>query len=169
MSCWQTSFIKVLRVLINDNGNTQDYTDTRLEDIIIVAASQVAAESGISTYTVSIAPPDITPTPVDDAVFRNLVTLKSACIVDRGNMRLAAAVDGLEAKCGPATMRVSRRVEGFATLIDKGYCAAYDEALRQYLFGNLSFARGILSPFVNENFDPRDYSGYHTDHTRKIY
>lgn len=160
IDCWQTLYIKVLRILINDTSLDSDlkYTDSRLEDVLVVAASQVNEEARISTYTVDITPPEITPSPLSDDTYRNLVTLKAACIVDRGDMRHAALVNGLEAKCGPAVMKVARRVDGFATLIDKGFCQAYDEAIRQYLFGNVNFAKGILSPFINSDFFPEDYS-----------
>lgn len=158
MECWQNLYIIVLRILIDDNSDEPKYSDSRMEDVLVVAASQVSEEARISTYTIDITPPEITPTPIADDTFRNLVTLKAACIIDRGNLRHAAMVNGLEATCGPAKMKVLRRVDGFATLIDKGYCQAYDEALRQYIFGNVSFARGILSPFINSDFFPEDYS-----------
>lgn len=158
MECWQNLYITVLRILIDDNSEDPKFKDSRLEDVLVVAASQVSEEARISTYTIDITPPEITPTPIADDAFRNLVTLKAACIIDRGNLRHAALVNGLEAKCGPAMMKVNNRVSGFATLIDKGYCAAYDEAIRQYIFGNVSFAKGILSPFINSDFFPEDYS-----------
>lgn len=158
MECWQNLYITVLRILIDDNSDEPKYKDSRLEDVLVVSAMQVSEEARISTYTIDITPPTITPTPIDDTAYLNLVTLKAACIIDRGNMRHAALVNGLSAKCGSAVMTVSNRVSGFATLIDKGYCAAYDEALRQYIFGNVSFAQGILSPFINSDFFPEDYS-----------
>jgi hypothetical protein len=158
MECWQNLYIIVLRILIDDNSDEPTYTDSRLEDVLVVAASQVAEEARISTYTIDITPPEITPTPIADDTFRNLVTLKAACIIDRGNLRHAAMVSGLEARCGPAIMRTNKRVDGFKILIEQGYCKAYDEALRQYIFGNVSFARGILSPFINSDFFPEYYA-----------
>ena len=49
-------------------------------------------------------------------------------------------------------------MDGFGTLIDKGYCATYDELKHQYEFGNVAWCKAVLSPFINENFDPQDYA-----------
>ena len=157
MACWQTAYITVLRVLINDLSSDPDFTDSRLEDVLVVAAAQVNQEIQLSVdYTVVISPPSITPNPVNDEIFMNLTTLKAACLIDRGSLRVAAAINGVEAKCGPAVMKVARRMDGFAILISQGYCAAYQEARLQYGFGNGAFCKAILSPFVNDTFDPWD-------------
>ena len=146
--------VMILRTLISDVSDDPTYSDSRLLDIFMVAAYQVNAELGLS-YTVDLDSNTITPSMLADDDFINLATLKAACIIDRGSMRLASAIDGVEAVCGPAKLKVSARMQGFATLIDKGYCAAYKEAVKQYKFGNAGFAKGILSPFVNSSFFPQ--------------
>lgn len=154
---WQTTYIKVLRILIDDLEPDVTYTDSRLEDLIVLAASQVNYEIELgTTYTIVIAPPSISPDPTSDHTLMNLATLKAACILDRSAMRKAMTGVGgsLEARCGPAVLKLGNRDAGFKLLLEQGFCAAYDEAIKQAAFGNLAYAQGILSPFVNELFNP---------------
>lgn len=145
--------IQMLRVLIQDYDGSE-FTDDRLKQIMSVAAHYVNKEIFFSvTYTVNVTSPDISPDPTDepDDIFINFVVLRSACMIDQGSLRSAAMISGLEATCGPATMKTLRRMDGFGTLIDSGYCKTYDELKKQYSFGNTSFCKAVLSPFVNEN------------------
>ena len=155
MACWQDSAIIILRNLIWDNDDTVLYSDARLEEVLVVGASQVVAEVPFDvTYTVNVGVSSISPDPSDDEIFMYLMTLKAACIVDRGNARLAAMKSGLEAKCGPATMKTLKHMEGFATLLSMGYCAAYEQAKKEYQFGDATWFKAVLSPFVNSSFLP---------------
>lgn len=156
---WDTTMIIMLRSLIGDLEK-EEYTDPRLKQIIVVAAQYVNSEIRFDTkYTVNIAMPSIAPDPTiaPDDPFVNLTVLKAACMIDRGNMRIAAMSAGIEAKCGPAVLKTLQRMEGFKTLIDSGYCAAYEESKREFQFGNTRHIRAILSPFINSDFDPMDY------------
>lgn len=164
---WDIVMVISLRSLIADLDSSC-FTDDRLKQLLVVAAQYVMTDANIETdYTINITSPNISPDPTatdtQDLPFSNLTVLKAACIIDRGNARLAAAINGLEARCGPAQMKVSRRMDGFSILLDQGYCGAYKEALRQYLFGNVAFCRAILSPFVNANFQP-----HHHDHDHRL-
>ena len=154
---WQENSNLILRNLIWDNVDPVAYTDSRLNDVLIVAAYQIVAENKfLVSYTVDVDAVTITPDPINDVDFIYLMTLKAACMIDRGSLRLAAAINGIEARCGPAVMKVVKRMDGFSTLIDKGYCGVYEEARLQYGFGNLNFASAILSPFVNDDFCAED-------------
>ena len=154
--------IFLIRNLIYDVGPTPTYSDDRLSDIFLTASWQVNNDL-VFGYDIDLEAETIDANALTNDSFVNLATLKAACIIDRGSMRLAAAINGLEAKCGPVNMKVARRADGFALLIDKGYCAAYAEAKLQYSFGNADFARGILSPFVNEEFFPSHFSKNYID------
>jgi len=166
---WDTFMLILFRAMISDLDATC-YSDDRVKQILVASAQLVLGDLSFDkNYVINMVSPSITPDPVvsprDDS-FINLTTLKAACMVDMGSLRLAAAISGLEAKCGPAVMKVSRRMEGFGILIDKGYCAAYDEARLQYGFGNANFSRAILSPFVNEAFQPHHHS--HDDLNNRV-
>lgn len=155
---WKTEMTIMLRVLIDDLGE-DDFCDDRLHHLLVVAGSYVEQDLELTTdYTINIVTPDFDPdpttsTPRDDD-FVNLTVLKAACLIDKGSLRAAAAINGLEARCGPAQLKVLRRMDGFATLIEHGYCKAYEEAMLQYRFGNANIIRGIMSPFINEDFVP---------------
>jgi hypothetical protein len=164
---WYFTPLMIIRTLINDLGATPDYSDARLNDIFLVAAYQVDTDLNFD-YTVDMEAGTISPDPTTDEIFINLATLKAACIIDRGNARLAAAVNGLESRCGPLQMKTNRRMEGFGLLLDKGYCAAYAEAVKQYTFGNGRWIKGILSPFVNENFFPHHHNTHYDHRTHHI-
>lgn len=165
---WQDEMIPMLRALINDWEPTHEYSDARLESLLCVAAHySISDVSFETTYTISVSDTSISPDPTtdNDTTFINLVVLKAACIIDKGNMRLAAMTAGLKATCGPAVMDTLSRMPGFSTLIDKGYCASYEELSKQIAFGDTRLIRAIMSPFTNSNFDPSIYVNLTQKHT----
>lgn len=158
---WDTTMVIMLRTLINDLDSTE-YTDTRLKKVIVVAAQFTTGEIDFDVdYTVNVATPDISPDPTTDPQddgFINLTVLKAACIIDMGNMRIAAKIAGVEAKCGPAVIRTLKQMDGFKTLIEDGYCATYAHLRDEYNLGNVKYVKAVLSPFTSPDFDPEDYS-----------
>lgn len=158
---WQDDAILMLRVLIGDNDSPVTYGDARLEEILIVAAKYVNKDAKFAnTYTVDVNTISISPDPSTDDDFINFLVLKSACIVDNGNARLAAAKSGIEAKCGPAQIKTLNHFQAFNDLLNNGYCKTYEKSLFEYKVGNSSYIRAVLSPFVNSNFDPAIYNSY---------
>ncbi len=158
---WQDTTIIMLRILINDDDCANyEYSDNRLLTVLGLAAHYVNSEIDFgTTYTVDVLTPSISPDPtsIPDEDFLNFVVLKAACIIDRGNMRVAAMSAGVEARCGPAVMRTLRRMDAFKTLIDNGFCAAYEQLRLEYKTGTGRSIRAVLSPFVNKSFDPESY------------
>lgn len=156
---WKNDMVTILRVIISDlDSDNYTYTDSRLEQIIVVAAHYVKNEINFSTnYTIGIGTPSISPDPTtnNDEVFVNLVLLRAACLTDWSTYRTEALRNGLEAKLGPAELKVKGdRLDGFKTLITDGPCAAYQQLKMQYEFGDMVAVRAVLSPFVGNNFDP---------------
>lgn len=170
---WDIEMTKMLRIMIGDEDK-EEYSDARLKEIVVVGAFQVNSEIDFPTdYNINIVSPSISPDPTvdpsdDDFVY--LTVLKSACIIDKGNMRIAAMSAGVEARCGPAVMRTLRRMEGYKTLLEAGYCATYAELKREYQLGNATYIRAILSPFINGSFDAEDYRrGVYSNRTFRPY
>lgn len=170
---WHTEMIPILRVLIDDTDpDDKEYTDQRLKDLLVVAGRYVVQEIDFTTtYDVDIVPPNISPDPTgqtDGDVFTNFVTIKAACIIDRAPMRKRILMSGIEARCGPAIMKTLNHAKGFKELLELGYCGVYEEMKEQWTFGNANFCRAVISPFVNETFDPSDLSlmrgGHEGDH-----
>jgi len=157
---WHTEMVPILRVLINDYGDentAQVYSQTRLEEILLVAAMYVQQENDFGvTYTIKFIPASISPDPVDtgDTAFTNFTVMKAACLADQGTFRTKAIAAGISAKCGPVSLNTISHLDGFKELLTVGPCAAYEAMKKDYMFGNGSICRAILSPFNSNNFDP---------------
>jgi len=167
MSSWPDVIIPMVRILINDYDNTSyEYSDDRLLDTIVVAAQMVNQEIDFTTtYTINIPLVTISPDPItapDDA-FINFTTLKAACFIDLSTFRTKAALAGLKAKCGPAVLETVEHLRGFKELLTQGPCAAYKTLKNEWIFGNAQVVEAILSPFVSNNFDPRNLPSTYSD------
>ena len=167
---WDKTMVTTLRVLINDTDDCPTYTDTRLRQMIVVAAEYTQMEIDFTTtYAINIDSPNIAPDPVventtNSIEFWTISVMKAACIVDQSNYRTKAAISGIEAKCGPAVLKTALHIKGFRDLIDFGPCAAYESLKTEYEFGNSPVGHAVLSPFISNNFDPEHlHSSFHRD------
>ncbi len=151
----------MLRILVNDMDDTPVYSDSRMEQMLVVAAMYVNTEISFDyDYTINITTPDISPDPTgngDDA-FTNFTVLKAACLTDQSTFRTKALAAGVKAKCGPAVLETLKHLDGFKQLLEVGPCAAYTELKKQWTFGNARLIYAILSPFTSNNFDPSSLS-----------
>jgi len=170
---WQDTMIKMLRILVNDIEDTPTYSDGRLEQVLAVGAHYVVQEiDGFDyTYTVDISTPAISPDPTStgEVEFTNFVVLKAACITDFSTFRTKALSSGIKVRCGPAVLETVKHLDGFKQLLDMGPCAAYEELKKQWMFGQKSMVKAILSPFVSNAFDPSTLitgSNYYPNHLR---
>lgn len=158
---WQDEMVPMLRVLINDMEEDAVYTDSRLEDMLIVSARLVEQEIDFSTsYTIVITDRGISPDPtvtatLDDA-FTNFTVLKAACIADQSTFRTKALAAGIQAKCGPATLNTAGYLDGFKELLTIGPCAAYETMKTQWMFGKniTNIYRIILGPYGSNEVMP---------------
>jgi hypothetical protein len=156
LMCWNEEMLIMLRVLINDLDDTDPtYSDDRLTQILVVAARYVNQDIE-GSYTINLAQQSITPDPADgsDGVFMNLTVMKSACLVDQGTFRTKAALAGLEARLGPATMKTLGHLEGFKQLMTDGPCGAYRAMLLDYKLGSGTVCHAVMGPFIGNTFDP---------------
>ena len=81
---WQDTMVIMLRVVIDDMGSNPTYSDSRLEEILVVSAKLTKKDVDFANdYTIGVTDSTITPDPVStsDNAFVNLVTLKAACLV----------------------------------------------------------------------------------------
>jgi len=154
---WQIEIPIIVRTLINDVGDQLVYSDERLLQVIAVAAKYVQFDVVLDhAYSVDVANNAISPDPtVDrDEIFISLVSLKAACIVDQSTFRTKAAMEGIRASLGPASLNVSGSLSGLKTILDQGPCALYEELTSHWDVKDATAVRAILSPFVGNNFDP---------------
>jgi len=169
---WQIELPIIVRTLINDADETnQTYSDERMIQAIVVAAKYVQFDINLTnTYTIDVTNQTITPDPTaeNDDIFISLVSLKSACIFDQSTLRTKAALEGIRASLGPASLSVGGSLAGLKLIIDKGPCAAYDELTSHWDVKEATAIRAVLSPFVGNKFDAR-YLQTYTDRSRYFY
>lgn len=155
---WQEHLTAVVRVLINDLNEPYEFSDDRMLQVIVVAAKYVQFDVNLDhLYTVDVVYPNISPDPTidNDEIFLSLVGLKAACIFDQGTFRTKAALEGIRAALGSASLSIGGTTSGWQAIIDHGACALYDELTSHWDVRNASAVRAVLSPFVGNNFDPR--------------
>lgn len=165
---WDVDMTLMVRTLISDlDPVAPTYTDARIQQVIVVAATYVQQEANLTNaYTINISVPSITndPTiaPYKDEVFVGLTCLKSACLLDQSTFRTKAAIDGVRTSLGSASIAVSSNLSGFKAILDQGPCSMYAALLNDWNIGNASAVQAILSPFIGNTFDPRylSRSGY---------
>ena len=155
---WEIEIPIIVRTLINDWNAEPTYSDERLKQIIVVAAKYVQFDIVLQpNYTIDVSNVSISPDPTlgNDEIFVNLVSLKTACIVDQSELRTKAATNGIRAALGPALLSVNNSLDGIKMILEMGPCAVYDELVSHWDVAQATTARAILSPFAGNHFDPR--------------
>ena len=166
---WQLELPILIRSLINDLSDNPTYSDERIIQLSLVAAQYTIIDIEFNNnYTVDVISQVITPDPTmlqdKDVDFIGFVALKSACLFDHSSLRTRAQLEGISTTLGPAKLDVSPGLSGYKLILEHGPCKMYEQLKTQYVIGDASRVRAILSPFVGNNFDPQmlnaDQSGY---------
>lgn len=168
---WNIELPIIVRTLINDLSDTPTYTNERLLQVLTVAAKYVQFDVTLdNTYNINVVNPDISPDPTvgNDDIFISLVCLKASCIIDQSSVRTKAALEGIRAALGPASLSVGGSLAGLKMILDHGPCAAYDELSSHWDVKEATAIRAVLSPFVGNRFDPTSLT-YPGDPRRDIY
>lgn len=167
---WQTEITALVRVLINDLGPEYTYSDSRIQQTIVVAAQYVQFDVDLDVkYTLDFSTPQITPDPTSDPrddLFITLLSLKAACIIDQSTYRTKATLDGIRAALGPASLSVNGNLGGWQKILEHGPCATYEELTSYWDIKDAGAIRAVLSPFVGNNFDPRNLNNPSYDYSR---
>lgn len=148
---WEDTMIPMVRHLINDASSTPTYSNTRLEQTIVVAAQLVNLDVVFDqTYTVNVVSVDITPDPTDlpDNAFINLTVLKAACII-LGSEARTYALSGVKVTDGPSTIDMTNVYKSIIGLYKK-LCDDYDKAIMGYVLGDGRSGAAVTGPMVNE-------------------
>lgn len=155
---WQDEMIITTRVLINDLNNPYEFSDDRLEQLLVVAGKYVQFDVNLEQeYTINVVGKTISPDPTSvlDKVFISMTCLKAACLVDQGNLRTKAALEGIKTSLGSANISIAGSLTGWLAIMDHGPCAVYDELTSHWDVQNATAWAAVLSPFVNNRYDPR--------------
>ena len=154
MAVWTTELPLILQVMVNDIAGAVYSSDTLLKTLA-VAARQVSLEMEFSqSFVITIAStPLIVPDPCDDASrddsFNNLVTIKAACIIDRGAAILATK-QGIAVKDGSSSIDLRDVSKGKLALLQSkdGWCSVYEDAKMEYKLGSTRIAgQMVIGPF----------------------
>lgn len=155
---WNKEIPTIIRVLINDLEQPYSYSDNRLLQVIAVAAKYVQFDVVLEhTYEIDVIKPNITPDPTldNDSIFISLVSLKAACIIDQSNFRTKAALEGIRASLGPASIATNGSTAGWLKILEHGACALYSDLTEHWDIKDASAVAAILTPFIGNKFDPR--------------
>lgn len=158
---WELEIPIIVRNLINDFESPQKYTDTRIQQLAVIAAQYVLMEVNLDKeYTVNTLTMDISPDPsapeTRDTDFIGFIAMKSACLLDQSTFRTKAATEGLRAALGPASLHVTGTLGGYKDILNLGPCKLYEQLVLDHNIGNATAVKAILSPFVGNNFDPQN-------------
>ncbi len=159
---WQDEMVPTLRYMLGDFSATNPtYIDDTLEQTILVAARQVTSALIFDqVFVTSMQNGTLTPDPTigdnKNEAFINLVTLKAACILDRTEASLAAR-RAIIVKDGSSAIDLSRVAQNKIALIEKGWCAVYEDAQWDYQYRRTQGVAGaaVMGPirlFAWESF-----------------
>jgi hypothetical protein len=156
---WQDDMVTMLRVVIDDAGSNPTYSNSRLEEVIVVAAHLTKqAVDFDNDYTVDIQDVSITPDPVNaqDYSFINLVILKAGCVLANSEYKTdgARAISVRDGSASVDQRGVADAKKNWRDMI----CSQYDKAEREYRMGNSQAGEAIIGPYMHRG----DYGGQHT-------
>lgn len=154
---WQTELTTMVRTLINDSVEPYQYTNKRIIQTILVAGKYVQFDVVLDHgYDVDVTNSTISPDPTDDndEIFIILTALKAACLVDQGTLRTKAAMEGVRAALGPASLSVGGAAAGWEMILKHGPCKLYDDLIEHWDVANASAIAAVLGPFSGNKFDP---------------
>jgi hypothetical protein len=120
---------------------------------------------------IDVANPSISPDPTEDndSIFISLVALKAACIIDQSEYRTKAAMEGIRAALGPASLSVVGQSAAWQTILERGSCASYEELTSHWDVKEATAIRAVLSPFVGNDFDPERQRTYNYGYRNNFY
>ena len=151
---WQAEMITLLRVLVDDLSSPYTYTDGRMTQVLAVAAQLVTAELNFPyDFQVNIQALTITPNPTDragtrDDNFINLVCIKAACLIERGESRNSVG-QSIAIRDGSSSIDLRGSMDGRLKLLEKGWCAVYEDTKLEYQASRNGAIAGaaIMTPF----------------------
>lgn len=143
---WQEHTNIMVRHLINDmDFNTYKYSDDRINSTVAVAAQLVLLELDFNAeYSVDVSLQTITPDPISDNAFINLITIKAAMIIVGGEVKTEAS-NAISIKDGPSAIDL-RGVSSTLLVLYKDLSDKYDSLAQGYGYSG-STGKAILGPY----------------------
>ena len=171
---WQLEIPIIVRTLINDLSDTPTYSDDRLQQTIVVAATYVQREMNFDhQYSIDLLNLNISPDPTDSSIrdddFLGFVALRSACFLDQSTFRTKAISEGIRSQLGPASVAVNGNLRGYQMILETGPCGMYDKLKLEYEIGNIKYVKAVLGPFVGNKFAPQNIRDHYDARDRPFF
>ena len=146
---WTTTLVNRLRLIIGDDGATEDYTDLTLSQYIAIAAIDVVVSVNLNiTFTIDTDVPTISPDPVTNSSvpegIGNLFVLKAACKIAMRELRKDSAKYGIKIRDDKSYYDGTEASKNLKIRYDN-YCKMYEATRWMWEKGNLSAGKSILN------------------------
>lgn len=142
---WTDDLVVMVRVLINDLGESQKYADSYLQRVLVCAGVLVRKDIDLPyQYTFDVANAGISPDPVlvGDETTQALLPLRAAGMIAQGNY-MTAVSQGIRVRDGDSSIDTSVGFAGYRDIIRLGPSAAY-ERLRWQIQASSASAGGAV-------------------------
>lgn len=156
---WETDYVLMLRVLINDLNTPQKNTDSYLQQVLVCAGIYVQNDIDLTyDYVFDVGASTISPDPLtsQDYILQALLPLKAACILNQGSFQTAIG-QGIRVRDGDSMIDTSVSFRGYRDILELGPCASYDKLKFQIQAASVEAAGFVLSPYREP-----DVQGYDT-------
>lgn len=163
---WKTEMTTLLRYVINDADETaREFTDERLCSLLVSSAHLTLGVVDFpADYTVDIPNSGISPTPTNDKSFVNLVVLKAACLLAKGEYR-SSTNHAVVVRDGPSMVDPRGMVAAKKEMMEAA-CANYEQAELEYRLGNSNVGEAIIGPHRNAIYGGAGRTDYQNTRNR---
>lgn len=148
---WQNDMVLILRGLVNDMTAPYTYSNSRMEELLVISAQLLKKDIDLSAYTISVDGVSISPDPVDNDAHGvvNLTCLKAACLILGAEVKLNAA-RAVSVEDASASIDFRGTFEATKSIYDQ-YCKDLAKAIVDYKTGELSNIRAVITPTTVES------------------
>lgn len=155
---WQIELVTIVRNLIHDLDTPPTYSQSRLEETILVNAQLLNKTVDFpNDYTIDVDAITLSPDPTEgtkDIGFINLVCLKTAVMITYGELKTAAN-QSIEVRDGPSSISLGGIYKAVKDLHNELKEQFELEKVR-YQAGNSKAGHGVLGPTTVDGL----YTGY---------
>lgn len=146
MSWIDDEAIPILRSMLGDTETPVEYSDTRLQDMLINSAYLIVQGANFSNdYGVTLSTQTISPDPSTDYNFTALACLKARAMICFSEFR-TASVKAISIKDGPSSIDARGIADAKKSIADKAQ-KEFEDAMFAYQAGNYAVGEAIVSPF----------------------
>jgi hypothetical protein len=144
---WQDKTTIMVRSLINDLSESPTYEDNKIQQLFVVSAQLLKKEVEFAnTYTIDVVGISITPDPSDDDAFVTLISLKTACLIIAGELKVLAN-NSIKVSDAGASIDMTQSYTASRNLYEQ-LCKDFEKAKMAYVLGNLNLLKAIITPYA---------------------